>query len=135
MSLMIRLKISILDFNSKIGYQLIAEAYDDAYIARDRKGSRRGVSIDYAYQDDFYDILNRKALLERLKDTIANKKKYLNVYLVCCSLKNHDEITRLYGQHIHEMINTEVINRLKKSLDGNEIYSINDNFSACSFKG
>lgn len=122
--------INFLILNSKIGYQLIAEAYDDAYIARDRKGSRRGVSIDYAYQDDFYDILNRKALLERLKDTIANKKKYLNVYFVCCSLKNHDEITRLYGQHIHEMINTEVINRLKKALGNNEIYSINDNFFA-----
>lgn len=121
--------VTFLIIKSAIGYQLIGEPVEQGDSSKEvKKYSGAGIDLDYVYKDDYYDTFNRKALLSKLDEAIKNNKKYETTYGFICSLNNRREIERLFGARTMELVNVQIIDRLKNILDTKDLYAYSNDF-------
>ena len=113
-----------------LGYQLVGlDSNDKPYVPKvsqiameTKEGS---ISVEEAYKDEIYGILNRKALFDEIDEIILDKAKNdKDSYMFMCGLRNRDEVERLYGHRYNELTNFGIINELRDKLKLSKIYVI-----------
>ena len=117
-----------------LGYQLVGlDTNDKPYVPKvtmaameTKEGS---ISIEQAYQDEVYGILNRKALFDEIDEIILEKaKNSKDVYMFMAGLRNREEVERTYGRKYNELTNFGIINELKDKLGLAKIYVMDSDY-------
>ncbi|MHB8146150.1 MAG: putative bifunctional diguanylate cyclase/phosphodiesterase [Vulcanimicrobiaceae bacterium] len=95
---------------------------------RDQQGKEHGVGkatangLDYAYLDPLTTISNRRALEERLRDSLALARRYdSNVGLVFIDVDNFKQVNDTRGHMIGDAVLIEIAKRMKQTVRHGEL--------------